>query len=106
MNLYIKQIALAGLVLSLTGCSYMNKSKNAIIPDKGKLYLKSREAAPLQVPAGISPESVGDAFPVPPVPAPAPQVSPGLLPPDSLAEKIAQGKVSADVLKPKPKKSK
>jgi uncharacterized lipoprotein len=87
--------------LLLTGCSYLSKKKDALLPNQGKLYLKSKETPALQVPAGIPADSVGDAYIIPPVAGPAPTTPPSLLPPGSLAEQIAQGKVSPNVLKQK-----
>jgi uncharacterized lipoprotein len=86
-----------------TGCSYINKTKNAVLPDKSKVYLKAQELPPLKAPAGIPANSLGDTYPIPAGPLSQVGNTPSLLPPDSLAERIATGKVSPDVLKQKSK---
>jgi uncharacterized lipoprotein len=86
----------------LTGCSYFSKGKNAIMPNKDKLYMQNAETPPLRMPAGIPANSVGDTYAIPAVSGGLSKKQPSLLPPGSLADQIAQGKVSADVLKQKP----
>ena len=88
-------------LLLTAGCSYLHKKKDTILPNQGKVYLKTKETPALQVPAGIPADSVGDTYIIPQVAAPTPTTQPSLLPPGSLAEQIAQGKVSPNVLKQK-----
>ncbi|MFU8797289.1 MAG: hypothetical protein ACNA7Y_01125 [Gammaproteobacteria bacterium] len=107
MNYFFIKIAfISSLALLSMGCSLLDKGKNAITQKKAKIYLHAQSAPPLQVPPGIPEDSVGDMYSIPATTKAASNSPPSLLPPDSLADKIAQGKISPDVLKQKPGKQK
>lgn len=96
---FLYRLLLLGLLFSLVGCSSLGKYN--FVKKRETTYLHGQAAAPLQIPAGLSSANVGDDYMLPVVPAaenlPIKQV--GLLPPDSLADQIASGKVSKNVLK-------
>ena len=85
-------------ILGLAGCSSLF-GKHNFIREHEMAYTKSTSTAPLQLPENYSRANIGDDYPVPSASNVEPATSFSLLPPDSLADQIKQGKVSADVLK-------
>src|SRR5471030_1914252 len=89
--LYAAQLSTA-LFLSLAGCSSLN-----CIPDRSCEYQTSPCLAPLTLPPGLGSTQVGDDMTIPHLRRACGKTS--LLPPDSLALQVAQGKISKKDLK-------
>lgn len=85
-------------ILGLTGCSSLF-GKHNFIHEHEIAYTKSTSTAPLVVPENYSRANIGNDYPVPTVNNTISAKPISLLPPDSLADQIKQGKVSADILK-------
>lgn len=85
-------------ILSLTGCSSLF-GKHNFVREHELAYTKSTNTAYLKVPENYSRANIGDDYPMPSLTNTASAKPVSLLPPDSLAEQIKQGKVSADILK-------
>lgn len=90
---------MALIVVNLAACATLF-GKNNFIAKNETQYLRSNTTPPLQLPPGASAANIGNDYPIPPAMGPTQTVS--LLPPGSLAEKIATGQVPASVLKEKP----
>lgn len=90
-------LLITGLALELTGCAIFGK--NNFATKRRTEYLRSQAAAPLQVPAGLNAQGVGDDYVVPASAMPAPVKPIGILPPDSMADKLARGVITKDTVK-------
>lgn len=97
----LRHFILIGCTISTVGCSPI---KN-YLDNRENLYLKSHESAPLKVPAGLSSSNVGQDYVIPAAAGQKATQPPALLPPDSLADEIAQGKVSKSALKQREKEA-
>lgn len=84
------------LACDLTGCSWLQK--NNFVKKRRTEYLRSSAAAPLRVPAGMDSGAVGDDYIVPNAAAAAPKGPVGILPPDSLKDKLARGVADKNTL--------
>ena len=90
-------LTIVGLTVELTGCATLQKHNFA--KKRRTEYLRSQEAAPLRVPAGLNTAGVGDDYNIPPSAAAAPVAPIGILPPDSMADKLARGVINKEALK-------
>lgn len=100
----LRLLTLLSLVIVLPGCSWV-ESKIPLTAAQKNMYLRAHAAPPLRLPENYPSDSVGDDYPIPPVAQtgyPTPPKS--ILPPGSLADQIAKGQVSANVLKTQTKK--
>jgi uncharacterized lipoprotein len=88
------------ILLDLGGCSTLF-GKHNFVTQRETEYLHSQATPPLQVTAGLNKTNIGDDYVIPAAMTSPPTQAPGLLPPGSLAEKIATGAVPATVLKEK-----
>lgn len=93
---FYKTILFGSLLVSLTGCSTIDKHN--FVKQRETEYLRSSTAAPLEIPEGLSDTKVGEDYVIP-ASEPVPTAPVGLLPPSSLAADISTGKVSPSVLK-------
>ncbi len=89
-------LIIAGIAVNLAGCATLQKHNFA--KKRRTEYLHSQDAAPLQVPAGLNASGVGDDYSIPPSAMTAAAKPIGLLPPDSLADKLARGVVTKAAL--------
>lgn len=90
-------LTIASLTIDLTGCATIQKHN--IAKQRRSEYLRSDEAAPLRVPFGLNAAGAGDDYIVPASAAAAPTQPIGILPPDSMADKLARGVINKDALK-------
>ncbi len=94
----LRSLILITLTFILTGCATLEK----IFPryhTNSKQYLRTEATPSLKLPPNYPPNSIGNDFKVPRVAKtnyPAPPSS--ILPPGSLAEQVAQGKIPASAL--------
>ncbi len=91
-------LLLAGMSLNLTGCASWWQKHNFVKKHRTE-YLRSQESSPLRVPAGLAASGIGDDYVIQSSAAPAPAAPIGILPPDSLADKLKRGVVTKDALK-------
>lgn len=97
MKNFYYSILLTTLVVSSTGCSYLSPKYN-LTQQRQTEYLKAHATQPLQIPAGMIKTNVQDTYPIPNANTAAPTQTPSLLPPNSMAEQIQQGKLSPNTL--------
>lgn len=90
------RIVLGACFVGLSACTPIKQNYQAF-KEKPNAYLKSQCAPPLRVPAGIEHAPLLEDDRVPPGETPKGKTS--LLPPESLAQKVAEGKVSLKALK-------
>lgn len=86
------------LTLLLNGCSSWF-GQNSYINRHEAQYLKSNSVAPLQLPVEMNHADITQDYPVPTIINTSPVKPIKLTPPDSLADNIETGKISAAVLK-------
>ncbi|GEM_PF-4048501 len=84
------------LCLNVMGCTTAKQNFQAL-KDRPNAYLKSQCATPLRVPPGVEHAPLMEDQQIPP--GETAVVTAPLLPPESLAQKVAEGKVSPKALK-------
>lgn len=97
---FIHLLFFVTLVFCISGCSTLF-GKHNFVTQRETEYMRSTATPPLQLPPSVSTTSVGDDYIIPGTTASAPTQPVSLLPPGSLTEQIARGKVSSAVLKQK-----
>lgn len=98
MKNFYRCVFVTTLAVYSVGCSSINPKYN-LIQQRQTEYLRTHAAPPLQTPAGVSRANLHDDYPIPNANTPAPAKSLSLLPPNSIAEQIKQGKLSPDALR-------
>lgn len=96
MKFFVSSCGVVACVLALSACSSV-KQNYGQFKNKPSAYMKSQSVAPLRIPPGIEHEPLLEDDCVPPGELPKEKVV--LLPPESLAQKIAEGKISKKELK-------
>lgn len=96
MKIFFQHIFIVGIVTSLAGCSSF--SSNRLQPQQNE-YLKAQSAPVLRLPAGMKNSNLSEEYVVPNTDTPAPTKPVSLVPPNSLAEQVTQGKITTTALK-------
>lgn len=96
MRFPVSACGVAVCVFALSACSSVKQNYNQF-KNKPSAYMTSQSVAPLRIPPGIEHEPLLEDDCVPP--GELPKGSVALLPPESLAQKIAEGKISKKELK-------
>lgn len=92
-SVLLKQaLVLLSLLLLCSGCSKLDKKFGTFAPDRNKAYLKEHETAALKLPPGSSLDArvVGDRYPVPQGPRPAPGSDPISIVPPTLTKSVGE----------------
>jgi len=79
--MHYSKIILMIFTIFLTSCSYIYGDQG-IIPDRDTDYLKAKTNPPLQIPPGLSSDTIRAYYPIPEKEGPPPTQKPNLIPPE------------------------
>ncbi len=79
--MHYSKIILIIFSIFLTSCSYIYGDRG-IIPDRDTDYLKAKSTPPLQIPPGLSSDTIQAYYPIPERESTQPVRKPNLIPPE------------------------